>query len=830
MKAMERRENEFERRRENVKAHLDRVRIRRDRLRMVRRIQPWWRKLVLLKRHSLAFLKTHPDENLRLIYKPYLLRNGVGNPIRLTEPGTMPPNSQEEVSFEALARHISSKPVIRAAGAFLESIKPPNRKSKSGIQAVTVRSFLASLMIVYHPNTVLGIENSDSSKPIFLCRRVESSAWKLAKFCENILETVVLVKSKPSYALHGALVSRMRLLSYAHSVYSHSFASWKHADILCVADELQNTYVAIHRNLYEVQKLAENVTGDSSVVSHYDPGLQQHLSGIMEQLETIKERANKLMGKEKFESWIKTADAAVSEDKKKLNTKHSLEVDEKTNSKVDNSKKPTTDSSIANPKANVDAVLSSFHKRSNSLRHMTNEAIIHELMLDPSFKLADPQYTSANTALLKAFSRELKEGRFQSLIHMIDSIRVQLAKLTPHRLDLIDQLNERLDVDLLLQMMEAGNFDVMSLYSLMQFIGERLLALQAPARQADCEAWLLELYESANSKGACWSDIAPRCMERALQELALINLDMKNFQLHQLAAYIHGDDGIAYLRNRFNSRFQASNYKCNPSVMPEKSVQWLRKAFDSVTKRREELMLQAHAAMPDSTMDSTAVTPPTLNDCIVEGWLDLLFDSSVVSQEDMKSRILPESLSEFDTQRMFEFNRALSTFSFLAVLHIIVSQVLRGHEKVEFESFLEARDRLFGLSQNFVENNDRNNSASVKSMCSDLLALVDHVLMMKNSDGLSEKSRMMIETMVLQWSSSPLAKTVSRQFNGIIRKALRFPSRSYDQLLKKISLNPWKSQVIELCHNIMLLFELNRKVSEPMYQSIFAHIKLGASK
>jgi hypothetical protein len=68
-------------------------------------------------------------------------------------------------------------------------------------------------------------------------------------------------------------------------------------------------------------------------------------------------------------------------------------------------------------------------------------------------------------------------------------VREKLADLTPNRPDLARELHERLDTELMKQMLERGVMENQAMRGLFAYMVTRLTDLQAPARAEATKGW-----------------------------------------------------------------------------------------------------------------------------------------------------------------------------------------------------------------------------------------------------------------------------------------------------------------------------------------------------
>jgi len=442
--------------------------------------------------------------------------------------------------------------------------------------------------------------------------------------------------------------------------------------------------------------------------------------------------------------------------------------------------------------------------------------MVHELMLDENFALSTEGLEaglSGHGVDLEEFALALERNEFAPLLSIVDTVRARLAALTPNRKDLARALDERLDTALLAQELSAGAFTVGDLYSLIKFMGERLLALQAPARQAATEAWLVELHDAASASQVRWTRLAPRAFDHVLRELAFIDIDMANYHLSVLSQHLIGSKGIEYLRTKFEARWGSGEYQRSSQGFPARTEAWLLAARDSLSS---------------STVPGAHQLGAGASDCVAEALVSSIFHNPS-DDEAAFSRELPETLREHDAERLTVARRQLASFAVLAVLNIVMTQVLRVHESISMPpasaELKRAQDKLYGLVHDETQA-----LRSYEDLTADVVAVTAELVeAVRGGNGaeLSPEGRATLEALLRQAASGTLSNTVQRQFAAVVRKSLKDPAHSSEQLLKKISLAPWRTEINDACDVLRKVFDLNLKVHGTVYGAILGGARSG---
>eukprot|EP00512_Aurantiochytrium_limacinum_P003505 CAMPEP_0171498802 /NCGR_PEP_ID=MMETSP0958-20121227/8061_1 /TAXON_ID=87120 /ORGANISM="Aurantiochytrium limacinum, Strain ATCCMYA-1381" /LENGTH=884 /DNA_ID=CAMNT_0012033259 /DNA_START=18 /DNA_END=2672 /DNA_ORIENTATION=- len=676
--AEERRAVEYERKLSQVREHLSRVQETCDRLRMTRRVQAWWRRTARAK---------------SLVQALVPLRDVLGF-------------SWNQPSFEEVATRLGDPKLVDTARKFLDILRAgASLKPKVATTVSAARTFLAVHMIVNHPETVLGKEETDEEQGtrVKMRKRLGIAAKNLFKVLRGL--DAALGTGNPR-----RVARRVAFTRNAHLAYARAFYSWKQVDALVVADQFFETYVQIKENHHQVRDMLEGQDNP-------DPGLLQHMEGTAAQLVDIRTRVKTVLrDPQLYKDWI----ARVRQRFAHLNQA-----------------KPTPSEGRASGSVPPTASLPKVPVSPSTPHVPSNEEMLHRLLVDPEYKLSLNNEESQDIVDVENVSISP-----DILPDIVADVRDRLSALTPNRADLIRQLEERLDHELLAQQIRENAMGHTDLYSLVQFIGERLLALQAPVRQASTEQWLMDLHVAAQERRQTWQNLAARAFNFVLRELATIELDMANFHLRVLRDHVQGDNGAAYLRDKFMDRLQQGEYRKGPlGVAPCRTESWLTEAM---------------ASSGSSDADDVAI----------EGLVCLL-----TRDEPLEPRDLPETLAEFDFMDICELRDRVLAFSRIAVAEM----ALLGKSSGDHPSTLQAL---------LLPSSDTSSPVTLQDVAENV------------SEFAPESERDVVRTLLNQ--SANLERTVVRQLQAILRKLLKDPEHSSLQLLKKIALNRHADKIEEL--------------------------------
>ena len=169
------------------------------------------------------------------------------------------------------------------------------------------------------------------------------------------------------------------------------------------------------------------------------------------------------------------------------------------------------------------------------------------------------------------------------LLLALQDLGNQIASLTPNRSDIQQEIHSTIDIPLLSQMIVNRALDPVSdLLPILQYFQRSLQALQAPSRTSISDAWIRDLTESfykvettstsptttaavvavpssGQRRGRSLDEVAPLLplfFERATAVIEEIQRDMANYYISVLVPVLQQQQGIEYLKAKFQMRVQ----------------------------------------------------------------------------------------------------------------------------------------------------------------------------------------------------------------------------------------------------------------------------------
>ncbi len=134
----------------------------------------------------------------------------------------------------------------------------------------------------------------------------------------------------------------------------------------------------------------------------------------------------------------------------------------------------------------------------------------------------------AQTAYWESFREEIDSKNFSRVIKLLDEIRERLAKLTPNRPDLIQELAETLDTSYLAQLIDKEVLDGEQFMALVLFILDRIQSLEAPVENESTNELRETVLEKINAEET-YSQILPFIFREMIRKIERIEKDLQAF-------------------------------------------------------------------------------------------------------------------------------------------------------------------------------------------------------------------------------------------------------------------------------------------------------------
>ena len=183
----------------------------------------------------------------------------------------------------------------------------------------------------------------------------------------------------------------------------------------------------------------------------------------------------------------------------------------------------------------------------------------------------ESQASAGAEAYWASVTRTLLAGDYTPLLVLVQELAERLISITPSRTDLGEEVHGALDVALLEQVLSKDVLDSQLLFSMLRFAGERILWLEAPARNGSTEGWLARLNElegevmrhgwgspvrlSLQGEGAslAWAPLVSPLFEFLLEKVDQIHVDIFNSHVRRATPHCRAH-GPVFERQRFEER------------------------------------------------------------------------------------------------------------------------------------------------------------------------------------------------------------------------------------------------------------------------------------
>jgi len=219
---------------------------------------------------------------------------------------------------------------------------------------------------------------------------------------------------------------------------------------------------------------------------------------------------------------------------------------------------------------------------------ISNEALAHELIMDPDFQLQPRQRTEAqeaarNKAMDEFFNvmrDDLRNGDMRRwLPGLVADLRDRLNDLTPESGPIRRQVQEVLDQDLIMQQVNRGMFDLEKMFS---FIVDIMKQICAPMRDQEIEGITNEEMPAH---------------ERARRILGILDnmrLDLANFRLQALRPHLK-QMAVEYESGKFEEALESGRTSLN------NTTRWLKETVEVLKKVKRERDPEG-VALPDASI------------------------------------------------------------------------------------------------------------------------------------------------------------------------------------------------------------------------------------
>jgi hypothetical protein len=536
-----------------------------------------------------------------------------------------------------------------------EGASPSPRANKGA----PFRVLLMVGMLAAHPNEIM--ENNQ-------CDRLAFASKAVLRDMDRIFVCLRDSDADAHSAIHArALKHCVAQLEARFAFYLECFSQWKDRDAQRLAVEMLGSYHDIYRTkLHYTAKVEKEV-------DHANDGLLQLLRHTEKQLMQLRSAIVQVIGKDDALQRIEAVERAcadsnaargVSEDEMEVEreaepspVKPRVRSPPRTCSQGVNAagaRQPSAPSELAPPPAQVESLLG-------------DEKLVHELILNPSFRL--PSMADANATetlagrvrenMVKAFwDQAVATNDVNTLLVHLDELRGLFASVVKSRADLVADVTNALEPSMMRSLLTNSSDHFVEIRARCVRVVQAIRQAEAPARTDTTDAFLstfngwcsalLDHQATAPSAIRIFVDFVAFAMDKVEQ----IRADMINAHLGVLATYL-ARHGTQYEQQKFHAKLATG------AKFPH-TAKWLEL----------ELMAQLVSLSEETKQRLHAGHATAFAETIRSSMLAL-----VTSHIDGSSGVWPETFA-LDVDRIRGYRDALDRMTLISTMLVVLQEYI----------------------------------------------------------------------------------------------------------------------------------------------------------
>lgn len=170
--------------------------------------------------------------------------------------------------------------------------------------------------------------------------------------------------------------------------------------------------------------------------------------------------------------------------------------------------------------AQVRRAIASLEARAAKLGYSAADLLAAQPAPQPATVAVDEGVTDiARRAFWAVFRERLAANDYSQLRVILEEIRDRLKALTPNRVDLHAELNDKIEGDFIIPQIERGAYGPEQFHALSSFIVARLRSLEAPADNEATDAWFTG-FQAQCAQGKAYSELLPTFFAWVYQRVA----------------------------------------------------------------------------------------------------------------------------------------------------------------------------------------------------------------------------------------------------------------------------------------------------------------------
>ncbi|POM76653.1 Hypothetical protein PHPALM_6081 [Phytophthora palmivora] len=598
--AARRREERTQQRVRRLNARWQSVESVKDRVARVKFIQRWFRRQVANRKTASALRQVQQD--VAKVVKCW--------------------NQMKTATFEDCMGLLQQRPVVQAAQRLLKVLmaeeksgnKSPVKNAKkktppsSPQGGMSFRVLMMAGMISCHPNEIMGQD---------LSKRLHFAASVILLDMENLATCLATWEDFQSTQELTKCVSR---LSARFAFYTEAFARWKKRDAERLAAELLTSYrelMLVHRK-YEIQSQeAQNGVDGVHELLRQTQGQLMQMQRALERLlgrDGAKQKVEEL--EQSLRQGEETDDAAVcGNNASTTDNNESSDNDDTTNSSPpmdtgnegDQDKKDDDEEMQGGDDEND----SSEHPRGVNLALLADRKLVHELILNPQFKIPRDKEVEASAAavaseqsvaavavrvreaMTKAFwDRVIEANDIETLLARTEELRTTFrdalgggsgSGLGAGLSALADQVDSALRPDQLRELMQEPMRNMHAIQARCNGVLDAIEQAEAPARAESTRGFRSDWAQRIGAGVMTPIQLLVSFLAFALDKVDELRSDVLNAHLGMLGAYLQRH-GVEYEQKQLQSHLSEST---NVEGTFPLTVKWLKLEMEAYLTRPE---------------------------------------------------------------------------------------------------------------------------------------------------------------------------------------------------------------------------------------------------
>lgn len=460
----------------------------------------------------------------------------------------------ESANFENAMEILQNGKHIKMTKLFLSMVPKSNMIKKRAARFRNAKVFLMAPMIAYHKDEVLGDENEGDMEK--LGNFLHKASLKLVN---AVLDLNKNVNGKDQ--ISHVLVN-IEKLNMARVWYIDAFKAWKHID----GERFSGDLVAKYAEMYATNLMTKLEYGDKPK----EDRIHEIMMRTDMQLKQLKHAIVKLLGVEATETRL-------------AQLVHNLDI--QVNAKFTQTQQ--NDLKRKEIQSDREEQLERRHQKAAKEPDLgftktvfSNDAIAHEIIMDPTFQLEQPPTQDEPASdLVKRMQTGMKKAFWDQMLTNIqngsDDGKMMLLKQMEELRDMVtgvlgDSTKDHVELKAMLSTsaieqavgLPQGNISWVAVGQLVLALFNKILANEAPARNEATELQITNLSaamrNSSNAEENAFLTMLPEVVEFVAKQVDYLRLDSVNAHLTMLAPYLQRH-GVEHERSKFEEKFAADS-------------------------------------------------------------------------------------------------------------------------------------------------------------------------------------------------------------------------------------------------------------------------------